>query len=127
MENFNEFSSIEQAAMEQSSAHETDVHHNFIETSCFIDCVEAVTKEATHATNITVTTTSDPGAVVDTPIVVEATGGKVTVAAAAGGVVVDGVFTKQQVQLLKSVDQECSIYELIGLRKSLISANRVQK
>jgi len=36
MERFDQFSSIEQAAMEQSLAHETDVRHNFMAASGFI-------------------------------------------------------------------------------------------
>ena len=37
MEKFDKFSSIEQAAMEQSPASETDVRHNFVGASSFLD------------------------------------------------------------------------------------------
>jgi len=123
MENFNEFSSIEQAAMEQSPAHETDILHSFIEASCFIDCV---TDKATATVGLD--TATGGHAVVETNATMTGnTGVAQTIEAAAGGVVLDSVFTKQQVQFLNSMNQECSVEELIDLRKSLISANRVQK
>jgi hypothetical protein len=128
MENFDEFSSIEQAAMEQSPASETDVRHNFVEASGFIDDVAHAVDKAAHdvghvATDVAHATVGAAKAVTpETPEVAE-----VTLEAAAGGVIIDGVFTKQHVELLKSVNQECSIDELIDLRRSLINANRTQK
>lgn len=118
MENFNEFSSIEQAAMEQSPAHETDVRYNPIEASCFLDCV---VDDVVHVANDVAHVATEVTRVVaeDCPAAVEDT------VAAAGGIVVDGVFTKKHVELLKSVNQECSVEELIDLRSSLIKANRM--
>ncbi|MEP0262706.1 hypothetical protein [Dokdonia sp.] len=135
MERFDEFSSIEQAAMEQSPAHETDVRHNFMEASSFIgDVVHAVEKTANDVGHAVVDHAKEAievtGKVVqvvtpETPEAEEATA--VTVEAAAGGVVVDGVFTKHHVELLRSIDQECSVDQLIDLRSSLIKANRMLK
>ncbi|MEP0262707.1 hypothetical protein [Dokdonia sp.] len=134
MENLNEFSFIEQAAMEQSPAHETDVRHNFVEASSFIDdianAVENAADDVGHAvenvaTGVAHATVGAVKAVTpETPDVAEVT---IDVAAAAGGIVVDHVFTKEHATLLKSVNQECSIDELIDLRCSLIKANRMQK
>jgi len=118
MENFSEFSSIEQAAMEQSPAHETDVHHNVIEASCFIDCVvDDVVHVANDATHVVTEATRVVAE--DCPAVADAT------VAAAGGIVIDGVYTKKHIELLNSVNQECSVEELIDLRSSLVKANRM--
>ncbi|GGG27439.1 hypothetical protein GCM10011344_30330 [Dokdonia pacifica] len=146
MERFDEFSSIEQAAMEQSPAHETDVGHNFYEAQSFIgkvvhDVGHAVDKTAhdvghvaTKAAHVVVEGTKEAievtGKVVqvatpETPEAEEATA--VAVEVAAGGVVVDNVFTKEHISLLKSVDKECSIDELIDLRSSLMRANKMLK
>ncbi len=142
MERFDEFSSIEQAAMEQSPAHETDVGHNFYEAQSFIGkVVHAVEKTAgdvehvaTKAAHVVVEGTKEAievtGKVVqvatpETPEAEEATA--VAVEVAAGGVVVDNVFTKEHLSLLKSVDKECSIDELIDLRSSLMRANKMLK
>lgn len=142
MENFDEFSSIEQAAMEQSPAHETEVGHNFYEAQSFIGkIVHAVDKTAhdighvaTDVGHVTVEATKQAievtGKVVqvatpETPEAEEAT--EVTVEAAAGGVIVDGIFTNAHRALLKSTNQECSVDELIDLRSSLMKANRMQK
>ncbi len=128
MERFDEFSSIEQAAMEQSPATETDVRHNFMETSGFIDKVAHAVDGAAHAVAHVATDVAEAtadaaeAATPETPEVAE-----VTVAAAAGGVIVDGIFTKEHADLLKSVDQECSVDQLIDLRSSLMKANRMQK
>ena len=121
MENFDEFSSIEQAAMEQSPASETDVRHNFMEASNVLD---DVVHDVGHAAKEVGQVTAGAAKAVtpETPEVAEA-----TLEAAAGGVVIDGVFSKQQVELLKSVNHECSIDELIDLRSSLINANRMLK
>lgn len=116
MENYNEFSPIEQAAMEQSPAHETNVGHNSIEACSFIDCVEEAVKDIGHVVEVTAKV-----AKVVTADTVEVTPG----VAEAGGVVIDGVFTKKHIELLKSVNQECSVEELIDLRSSLIKANRM--
>ena len=127
MENFNEFSSIEQAAMEQSPAHETDVRHNFMASSSFIDKIEDAAKDIGHAVVHVATdvgeATADAAeaATPETPEAAEVT------LVAAGGVVVDGVFSQKHAQLLKSIDQECSVEELIDLRSSLIKANRMKK
>lgn len=134
MENLDEFSSIEQAAMEQSPAYETDVRHNFMEASSFIgdivDAVEGAADDVGHAvenvaTDVAHATVAAAKVVTpETPDVAEVT---IDVAAAAGGIVVDHVFTKEHATLLRSVNQECSIDELIDLRSSLIKANRMQK
>lgn len=138
MENFNEYSSIEQAAMEQSPAYENEIGHNFIEAQSFIGkIVHAVEKTAndighvaTHVAEATKVAIEVTGKVVqaatpETPEIEEATA--VTVEAAAGGIVVDGVFTKEHVKLLKSMDQECSVEQLIDLRSSLMKANKMLK
>jgi len=117
MENFDDFSSIEQAAMEQSPAHETEVRHNFMEASGFIHKIVETAKETAGDINH-VAKTATP----ETPDIAEA-----TLEAAAGGIVVDGVFSKQHVELLKNIDKECSVDELIDLRSSLINANRMLK
>jgi hypothetical protein len=129
MERFDEFSSIEQAAMEQSPASETDVRHNFVNASSFIgdivdgiaDIAEGVGDIATNVANAAenvATEAIDAGKnVVDG---VEAVTG---IVAAAGGAIVDTVFTKQHAELLKSVNKECSVDELIDLRNSLMKAN----
>lgn len=128
MERFDEFSSIEQAAMEQSPAHETDVRHNFMEASSFLGDVAHAVDKAAHdvghvATDVAHATAKAAKVVTpETPEVAE-----VTVEAAAGGVIVDGVFTKEHSKLLKSVDQECSVDQLIDLRSSLMRANRMLK
>ena len=142
MENFDEFSSIEQAAMEQSPAHETDVGHNFYEAQSFIgkivhaaeDVGNAVNKTAHDVGHVAAEATKQAievtGKVVqvatpETPEAEEAT--EVTVEAAAGGVIVDGVFTHAHRALLKSTNQECSVDELIDLRSSLMKANKMLK
>lgn len=135
MENYDEFSSIEQAAMEQSPAHETDVGHNFYEAQSFIGkVVHAVEHEAHKAVDATehvakqaieVTGKVVQVATPETPEAEEAT--EVTVEAAAGGVIVDGVFTNAHRALLKSTNQECSVEELIDLRSSLMKANKMLK
>lgn len=116
MENFNEFSSIEQAAMEQSPSHDTDVRHNFMSASDFIHAIEKgiedIGKGVEDATKHVTP---------ETPEIAE------TVAAAAGGVIKDGVFSERHANLLKSIDQECSVAELIDLRNSLNNANRMLK
>lgn len=135
MERFDEFSSIEQAAMEQSPAHETDVGHNFYEAQSFIgkvvhDVGHAVDKTAHEVTDHTKQVVDVTGKVVQaaTPETPEAEEtAEVTVEAAAGGVVVDGVFTKEHISLLKSIDKECSVDELIDLRSSLVRANKMLK
>ncbi|WP_299680881.1 hypothetical protein [uncultured Dokdonia sp.] len=116
MERFDEFSSIEQAAMEQSPAHETDVRHNFMELSSFLDDVAHVAEDIGHAAE-KVAKVATP----ETPEVAEVT------VAAAGGVIVDGVFTKEHTELLKSIDKECSVNQLIDLRNNLNKANRMLK
>ncbi|WP_300007122.1 hypothetical protein [uncultured Dokdonia sp.] len=127
--------------MEQSPAHETDVRHNFMELSSFLDDVAHAVDKAAHDVGhaaqdvghavadhakeaIEVTGKVVQVATPETPEVEEATA--VTVAAA-GGVVVDGIFTKQHAELLKSIDKECSVDQLIDLRSSLIKANRMLK
>jgi hypothetical protein len=131
MERFDEFSSIEQAAMEQSPAYENEVGHNFIEAQSFIGkivhAVEHVATDVAEATKVAIEVTGKAVQVAtpETPEIEEATA--VTVEVAAGGVVVDGVFTKQHVKLLKSMDQECSVDQLIDLRSSLMKANKMLK
>jgi hypothetical protein len=142
MENFDEFSSIEQAAMEQSPAHETEVGHNFYEAQSFIGKVVDAAKDIGHAVDktahdighvaeqatkvaIEVTGKVVQVATPETPAAEEAT--EVTIEAAAGGVIVDSVFTKAHRVLLKSTNKECSVDELIDLRSSLMTANKMLK
>ena len=131
MENFDEFSSIEQAAMEQSPAHETDVRHNFMEVSSFLDDVAHAVDKAAHdvghvAENVGKTAIEAAKVVTpETPDVADVA--EVTAEAVAGGVIIDGIFTKTHANLLKSIDQECSVNDLIDLRSSLIKANRILK
>jgi len=127
MERFDQFSSIEQAAMEQSPAHETDVRHNFMAASGFIDKIKDVADDAVHAVaHVAVdaakaTADAAEEATPETPEVAE------VAAVAAGGVIVEGVFTQRHAELLRSVNRECSVDELIDLRNSLIKANRALK
>ncbi len=131
MKRLDEYSSIEQAAMEQSPASETDVRHNFIGVSNFLDdIVEGVGDVAENIGDHVVYAVED--AVDDVVTIGEnvaavAEGAADVVEAVAGGVVVDSIFTKKQVELLNSVDQECSIDELIDLRSSLMKATSRQK
>jgi len=127
MENLNEFSHIEQAAMEQSPAHETDVRHNFMASSDFIDKIEDAAKDIGHAVVHAATDVGDATediaeeATPETPEAAEVT------LAAAGGVVVSGIFSQKHVDLLENINSECSVDELIDLRSSLIKANRMRK
>ncbi|MEP0262708.1 hypothetical protein [Dokdonia sp.] len=138
MEIFDEFSPIEQAAMEQSPASETDVRYNFIGVSSFIDdiaegigdIVEGVGEVAENIGDHVVA--AGEGAVNDFVEIGEnvaavAEGAAGVVEAVAGGVVIDRVFTKRQIELLKSTHQECSVDELINLRSSLMKATSMKK
>ncbi len=130
MENLHEFSSIERAAMEQSPAHETDVRHNFMSASDFIDAVKHAAEDVGHAVahaavdvaHATADATEDT--VEATEAVTPET--EVTVIAA-GGVVADAILPQRHMKLIGSVDQECSIDELIELRRSVQKANRAVK
>lgn len=123
MEKFDEFSSIEQAAMEQSPTHETDIRYNFTDAHDFIGKIAETDRVDIAGTGVERVTQGD-GAT--TPEVAKVTGAAV-VEAAAGGVVVDTVFTKDHISLLKSIDKECSVDELIDLRSRLMKANAMRK
>ncbi|GGG27435.1 hypothetical protein GCM10011344_30320 [Dokdonia pacifica] len=125
MEKFDEFSSIEQAAMEQSPIHETDIRYNFTDAHDFIGKVAKIVE--TDRVDIAgtgvehIVATKGDGAT--TPEVTATA----AVEVAAGGVVVDTVFTNKHISLLKSIDKECSVDELIDLRSSLMKANAMRK
>jgi len=89
-----------------------------MELSSFLDDVAHIAEDVGHAAE-KVAKVATP----ETPEVAEVT----LEAAAAGGIVVDGVFSKQHTELLKSIDKECSVDQLIDLRSSLIKANRMLK
>jgi hypothetical protein len=124
MERFDEFSSIEQAATEQSPASETDVRHNFVGASSFLDDIVDGVGDIAENIGDQVVVAVENAANVGENVAAVAEGAADIVEAVAGGVIVDTVFTKQHVELLKSVDKECSVDELIDLRSSLIKANR---
>lgn len=138
MKNFDEFSSIEQAAMEQFPASDTDVRYNFVGASNFIDDIaegigDIVEGVGDVAENIgdhvvyAVEEAVDDVVTVGENVAAVAEGAADIVEAVAGGTIVDRVFTKKQVELLKSVDQECSVDELIDLRSSLMKASSMRK
>ncbi len=130
MERIDEFSSIEQAATEQSPASETSVHHNFVGASSFLDdIVDGVGDIAENIGDHVVYAVEDAAndvVTVGENVAAVAEGAADLVDAVAGGVIVDTVFTKQHAALLKSVDKECSIDELIDLRSSLLKVTRKQ-
>jgi hypothetical protein len=126
MEKFDKFSPIEQAAMEQSPASETDVRHNFINASGFIDDIGDVVENIGDHVVAGVEQAVDDVVTVGENVAAVAEGAADLVDAVAGGVIVDTVFTEKHVELLKSVDKECSVDELIDLRNSMIKANRKQ-
>lgn len=131
MENSNEFSPIERAAMEQSPSDETKIRHNFMAESDFIDEIEKTAGKVDRIVtgvgisgNIYVTGGDDP---CKDKIATLADTVTKEVAAAAGGIVIDGVFSKKHINLLKSIDQECSLEDLIDLRRRINSANKILK
>ena len=122
MEKFDEFSSIEQAAMEQSPTHETDIRYNFTNAHDFIGKIAETDRVDIAGTGVEhIVATKGDGAT--TPEVTATP----AVEVAAGGVVVDAVFTKEHISRLKSIDKECSVDELIDLRSSLMKANAMRK
>ncbi len=123
MEKFDEFSSIEQAAMEQSPTHETDIRYNFTDAHDFIGKIAETDRVNIDGTGVERVMVAH-GDGVTTP---ENIATAKAVEVAAGGVVVDTVFTNKHISLLKSIDKECSVDELIDLRSSLMKANAMRK
>ncbi|WP_299680878.1 hypothetical protein [uncultured Dokdonia sp.] len=131
MKNLDEFSSIEQAAMEQSPAHETNVHYNFMKLSSFLDdiaegvggIVENVGDHVVAGVEDAVNDVAEIGE----NVAAVAEGAADLVDAVAGGVIIDRVFTKKQTALLKSVNLECSVDELIDLRSSLMKVKSIRE
>ena len=126
MENLNEFSHIEQAAMEQSPAHDTDVRHNFVSASDFIDKIEHAAEEIGHAVDVAAHVvghaTEDVGEATAEGAEAVTPETEITVVAA-GGVVADAVLSHKHYQLIGSIDKECSVEELIDLRRNVVKAN----
>lgn len=131
MEKLDEFSSIEQAAMEQSPAHETEVRHNFINASSFLDdiaegvggIVENVGDHVVAGVEDAVNDVAEIGE----NVAAVAEGAADLVDAVAGGMIIDHVFTKKQTALLQDINLECSVDELISLRSGLMKANAMRK
>ncbi len=115
MKNIHKLSPIEQAAMEQSPSNEIDIRYNYEEHSHFIGKLK-------HIVHTIVETTDHTKTVVKTAKTFVQETEETAADGAAGGVIREGYLSPKYAQLIDCVDQECSIEELIDLRKALTKA-----